>query len=551
MTHTKLHRVRLAASAAAIGALALAGCSAGGGGGTSGQGTAELDVPFGPATPAAAGELDSATWMLPAEPTTLDSDIDATTPDDMILANTCDRLMQVQPDLSLGNGVASDATWADDTHLVLTIRQDATFHDGSRVSTDDVVWSMRRHAAEGAAESDEYEKVVSIDRTGADQITVTTTQPDAIFLQAMAGDGGIVWNPRVIEAEGEKFGSPTSASACGGPYEVAEWKPGEQVTLERNDDYWQADRVGKTQRIVLRWADESAAANSLTAGEVDGAYFENPGAAQPFLGSADNAVYQGPATNTWVAVTTQRGALTDARLRQALSLAINRDGIAQAAFGGLARPWKTPVGSGAWGYEADAFQAAYDELEGAPAAPDEQDLAAAEKLVAEAGAPKDPIVIASNGSPVHNVIANALVDGAKKIGLPAEILSVPEVQYGDFYNDEQLRDSADLWPDVYYISKADPLGFYKNGRSDSSRNFVGFADPEYDRLVDEGYAATDDAERAKISIELERTWVENAVWLPVVATPATLVMSQDVTGVPSSAAYIYYPWVADLGRAKG
>src|SRR5690606_31299746 len=196
-----------------------------------------------------------------------------------VLANTSDRLMQVQPDLTLGQSIASDAEWIDDTHVVFTIRQDAVFHDGSPVSTADVLWSMQRHAAEGAAESDEYQNVVSIEQTGDDQITVTTTQPDAIFLQAMAGDGGIVWNPRVIEAEGDGFGGPGSASACSGPYQIESWEPGSQLTIAKFEDYWNPDVDALAERVVFRWAEESAIANSLTAGEAQGAYLENAGAA--------------------------------------------------------------------------------------------------------------------------------------------------------------------------------------------------------------------------------------------------------------------------------
>lgn len=148
------------------------------------------------------------------------------------------------------------------------------------------------------------------------------------------------------------------------------------------------------------------------------------------------------------------------------------------------------------------------------------------------------------------MIANALVAAAQSIGLEAEITVIPQVQYGDFYSDPELRGQADLWPDEYYISKNDPLGFYKNGASDASVNFGVFADPEYDALVDEGYAATDDAERAEITTELQKRWVEHAVWIPVVATPSTLIMSNDVTGVPASAAFIYYPWAVDLGSTE-
>ncbi|MFD5226708.1 ABC transporter substrate-binding protein [Microbacterium sp. NPDC058342] len=545
------HRpISLMIGALAVSSLALAGCSSGSGSDDDG-GAAQLDAPFGATTPAASGPIDSVTWMLGGEPTTLDADIDATTPDDTVLANVCDRLMQVQPDLTLGQGIASAADWVDDTHLVFTIRQDALFHDGSPVSTADVLWSMQRHSAEGAAESDEYQNVVSIEQTGDDQITVTTSQPDAILLQAMAGDGGIVWNPRVIEAEGDNFGSPTSASACSGPYEVTSWEAGSQLTITKFADYWNPDVDALAEEVVFRWAEETAIANSVTTGEAQGSFLENAGAAISFAGSSDVSVFQGPSTNAWVLETTDRGALTDERVRKALSLALDREGVATAAFGGLAEPWKTPVGSGSWGYEVEAFETAYDALKGAPAKPSEDDLAEAKKLIDEAGAPSEPIVVASNGSSTHNVIANALVAAAKSIGLEAEITVVPQVQYGDFYSDAELRGQADLWPDEYYISKNDPLGFYKNGKSDASVNFGVFSDPEYDALVDAGYAATDDAERAEITIDLQRRWVDHAIWLPVVATPATLIMSNDVTGVPSSAAYIYYPWAADLGSAKG
>ena len=546
----KQHRpLALTIGVLTVSTLALVGCSSASGDGD--DTAAALDAPFGATTPAANGPIETASWMLGGEPTTLDSDIDATTADDTVLANVCDRLMQVQPDLTLGQGLASAAEWVDDTHVVFTIEQGAVFHDGSPVSTADVLWSMQRHAAEGAAESDEYANVVSMDQTGDDQITVTTTQPDAIFLQAMAGDGGIVWNPRVIEAEGDNFGSPSSASACSGPYEVTSWEPGSELTITKFADYWKSDLDALAGEVVFRWAEESAIANSLTAGEAQGSFLENAGAATSFGGSSDISVFQGPSTNAWVLETTDRGAMTDVRIRQALSLALDREGIATAAFGGLAEPWKTPVGSGSWGYEVETFETAYDALEGAPAKPSEDDLAEAKALIEEAGAPADPIVVASNGSSSHNVIANALVAAAKSIGLEAEITVIPQVQYGDFYSDAELRGQADLWPDEYYISKNDPLGFYKNGKSDASVNFGVFNDPEYDALVDAGYAATDDAERAEITADLQQRWVDDMVWLPVVATPSTLIMSNDVTGVPSSAAYIYYPWAADLGSTKG
>lgn len=525
--------------------LVLTGCAGG-----AAEPTASPEIPFGDETPQAAGAQESATWMLTGEPATFDTDVDSGSPENTVLSNVCERLMEVQPDLTVEPRIASSAEWTDDTTVLLTIRQDATFHDGSPVSTEDVLWSMQRHAAEGADESDEYGNVVSMAVTAPDQITVTMAQRDAIFIQAMAGNGGIIWNPRVIEAEGDNFGQPSSPDACSGPYELGTWTPGDSVTIVKHADYWDADRAGLTDEITFRWAgDDTAVVNSLTSGEVHGAYFDGPSGVVALDGAANVNLYQGPATNVWNLITTDRGAMKDERIRQALSLALNRQGVSDAAFSGLAQPWKTPVGAGAWGYEKDEFQAAYDSLTGSPAVPSDDDLAAAKALVAEAGAPTEPIIIASSGSAVRNVISNAILSAAQSIGLEAEIVTVPASQYGDFYSDEALRSTADLWSDEYYISKNDPVGFYKNGASDASVNYVGFSDPDYDALVKQAQAATDDAERAGIAIDLQQRWSDASVWIPVVQSPATLAISSSLTGVPSSSAYLYYPWASALGSA--
>lgn len=507
-------------------------------------------ISFGTMTPPAAGPVESITWMLPAEPATFDTDIDSGAQENTVLANVCERLMEVQPDLTTAPRLAASAEWVDETHLVFTVRGDARFHDGSAVTADDVLWSMRRHARKDADESDEYTNVAGIEKTGPDRLTVTMKQPDATFLQAMAGNGGVVWNPRVVEAQGAAFGTPSSPDACSGPYTLADWNPGTSITLARTENYWDSTRIAAVDRIVFTWADQSAVVNSLISGDADGAFLGEPAAAVALRGADNVTLAQGPATNAWSLIATGRGPARDQRIRQALSLALNRAGITKSAFGGLAQPWKTPVGSGAWGYQRPVFQAAYDALSGAPAEPSAADLAAAKGLVAAAGAPAQPLVVASDGSSTRNVLAAALVDAARRIGLAAQILTVPPQQYGDFYTDAALRDRADFWSDEYYISKNDPIGFYKNGASTARVNFTKFSDPVYDATVKRAQRTLDEAARAALVSDLQARWVAAAVWIAVVQSPATLAMSDSITGAPSSAAYLYYPWALALGSTE-
>ena len=497
-------------------------------------------------TQVASGPLASATWLTPEEPSTLDlTNAQANDPSDLIMANVCERLNKLNSDMSVGPGVASKYTWKTPTTLVFTLRDNVKFHDGTTMTADDVLWSLKRNAAEGTAENDEFVNVRSMVKSGPNQITFTMTQPDAVLIEALAGDAGVIQERKAILAQGKSFGTPSGKDACTGPYTVKEWKSGQRVVISKFDGYWDTPRAARTTEITFKWADDDAVVNSMLTGSAQGTYLENLASAARLTKNKSTTVSQGPDTRVWSLFATERGGLADPNLRKALSLALDRDGVNRAAFAGLGQPWKEPVGSGAWGYEKSTFQAAYDKLPGSPDKPTADDIAAAKKLVTAAGATK-PIVVASDGSSARNTLANALVDAAGKIGLKATITQVPTAQYGDYYDNPTLRKTADLWSDDYFISKTDPVGFYKNGASDSEVQWV-LKDPAYDKLVKDGRAALNNVKRATIAIRLAQRWAAAKPWISAVQTPNTVVLSSKVTGVPASGSVRYYPWAADLG----
>ncbi|MCI2419346.1 ABC transporter substrate-binding protein [Saccharopolyspora sp. K220] len=537
----------LAAGALGCATLAvIAGC----GGAPVSPSQAKQNVRLVDSTPAASGPLDKATWFMPKEPATLDQDNDAAgATTDTVMGNVCERLVQVQPDLTIKPWLAEKFEWTTPTTLVFTIRQGVRFHSGNVMTADDVVWSMNRHRADGANESDEFVNVTGVSQTGPNEVTVTTTQSDAVFVKALSGTGGVVFERKAVEAQGDTFGTPRGDDACTGPLDLKSWDSGRQIVLTKFADYWNKERVSKTGELTIRWADDDAVVNSLLTGEADGAYLENIASAAGLANAPNTTVSQGADTRVWNSMVTERGALADPRLRKALSLALDRDGVSRAALAGLGVPASEPVGSGAWGYQADKFRAASQELAaGAPATPTAQNIEAAKKLVAEVGNTQQ-ILVASDGTTVRDVIANAVVTAAKEIGLDARIIQFPPQQYGDYYSDANFRKQADLFTDDYFVSKNDPVGFYKNGASDSSVNWV-LNDPEYDALVQQGKAELDDVKRADLAIDLANRWAEAMPWLSVVQSPTTVVLSTDVTGVPASGAFRNYPWAADLG-AKG
>ncbi|WP_425473631.1 ABC transporter substrate-binding protein [Streptomyces tailanensis] len=133
-----------------------------------------------------------------------------------MLSNVCERLYQLQPDMSVRPSLVEKETRPDAKTLVLTLRDGVTFHDGSTMTADDVLHSLRRHAEPEMEQSDEFESVSGMAKTGDREITIRFEQPDALFTQALAGDAGLVYNREQVEQAGGDFGTPGQGDACSG-----------------------------------------------------------------------------------------------------------------------------------------------------------------------------------------------------------------------------------------------------------------------------------------------------------------------------------------------
>ncbi|SDK17655.1 peptide/nickel transport system substrate-binding protein [Lentzea albidocapillata subsp. violacea] len=498
-------------------------------------------------TPKAAAPVERVNWLVESEPDTLDLDTQGGAPASTVVSNICERLLQVQPDMTIKPWLARSTANPDPKTLVLTLRDDVKFHDGSPMTADDVLFSLKRHADPANEQSDEFGRVASIDQTGPLEITVRFTQPDALFTQALAGDAGLVYNREQVEAAGKDFGTPGSGDACSGPFTLSSWKSGDSITIKRHDAY--RGEKPLAGEVVFRWASDSALVNALATGAADGVFVDSLATATAFEGKQGVDRYFGPSTAALVLIPTERGGLKDPKIRTALSLALDRQGISDAGFGGLAQPWATPVGSGAWGYAKEAFAAAQKDLTDAPARPTDADLVRAKQLVHEAThKPSGPIVIGTDSKQGRTVMANAARDALRRIGLDAEIKTVPTPKYSEFYGEAAARKDIDLLVADWYISKSDPIGLYDNAISGSSNNWVGFADPQYDQAVQEALSTLDDSRRAALVIDVQRRYTQAAVWISVAQVPNTLLIDHELTGPPASMAYLYSPWAAALGK---
>jgi peptide/nickel transport system substrate-binding protein len=542
---------RLAACAVPILAVALGAC----GGKDDDAAKAPVDISkeanVSATTPAPTGDVDRVTWALGAEPASLDWVYGYDYPPNTVLANLCESLLRIGPDFAVEPNLAESFENPDPKTWVYKLRSGVQFHSGGEMTADDVVFSLKRHMDPdvGSYWTTAFTNVASIEKTGDLEVTVRLKRPDALFNQMMAVPPGVVESKAAVQSAGKDYGGPQKGVDCTGPFEFGKWDKGQSVTLDRFDGYWDAERKAHAAQLEIDFiSDATARVNAVLSGAVDGTYALPASAVEKVERAGIGTVFRGPQTSTMnLIVGDLDGPLGKVEIRKALSLAIDRDGFLAAAIGGRGEPSRAVAAKLTWGTgpARDVYAAAWDAL-GEPA----QDVEAAKQLVADAGAPSEPVVIAvSSGDPVQQVIANEVQAAGKRIGVPVEIKPVPPDSYGALFGDASARKGVDLFWTTWYADIADALQIYQNWESKSFANYAGWKDPAYDGLIADALTEPDPVKRAEIVVKAQEIVSDQLPWIPIAQANNTAYMNKRITGAPASNAYLYYPWGAEVGAA--
>ncbi|MET4159889.1 ABC transporter substrate-binding protein [Agromyces sp. PvR057] len=499
-------------------------------------------------TAAPSGDIDSFTWANYGEPYSLDYAYAFDYADNMVLSNVCESLLRLNPDYTLTPGLAESFEQSSPTTWVYRIRDGVTFHDGTPLTAADVVASMSRHLdpAVGSSWYSVYQNVTSIEQTGDREVTVTTAIPDSQFNQGMGGSAGVIESAATLAEKGADYGNSTGLVNCTGPFELSEWKSGESITLTRYDGYWDDRLMAKSGEVRFVFMnDANARINALKSGDVDGSWMLPTDGIAQLQASGAGDVYFGLSTATSnLIVSDTDGPLSDPRVRQALMMALDREGILEAAAKGYGSVSNALTTESVWGEASEQTRTeAFSGLEEYP-----RDLEAAKQLVEEAGATGEKIVFAT--APISNdftVVSQATVAAAQSIGLDAEIKTVTPNAYTALFSDPSAREDVDLFYTVWYLSSPDPLEMYGVLRTGEFSNYGEWSDPDFDRIANEAVGTADPDARAKLTSELQHIANEQLPWLPLYTSPMPVFVGERITGVAPSIAFLYYPWAATIG----
>ena len=376
----------------------------------------------------------------------------------------------VEPELAEKWTVAPDGMSAD-----FTLRQGVKFSDGTPLTADDVVFSLRRAVDQKSSWGFLFSPVKAVTKVDEHTIRFEMSDPFAPLLPALSTFAASIFSKANFEKWGDQAGSHPLGTAA---FMLDHWTQGQEVALVRNPNYWQAgkpylDKV--TFRVV---GDDTARVLQLNSGDVD--LITNVTANQvDQIRSTGNQVYTLSGTvGGMITFNEKIKPFDETPVRCALAHAVDREAIAQVVFFGRATASKSLLPSSTFFYDPNTNPISYD-------------LDAAKRILATSSVPSGFEFQADVPSGESSTVAIAQIWAASlaKIGVKMNINPVEQTTMQDVINSEQYTVAIGNWtndtpdPDELLGVSLDYTaqnGHHSNYHSDEARNLVLAARKELD-----------------------------------------------------------------------
>lgn len=448
-------------------------------------------------------DLDATlTVGLVLEPTNLDiRHTSGAAIEQILIDNIYEGLVTRSQDNEIEPRLASEYEVSDDgLTYTFTLNPEVTFHSGTALTSADVVASYEAVRTDQTLQGNaEFANVASITAPDATTVVITLTEPNQNFLFTLTGPAGLVFQ------SGDATDLQTAENGTG-PFTLENWSKGSTITFARSDAYW--GEPAKVAEVVFEYIpDFTAGVNAALDGSLDVLTAVDPNLAPQLEDSGDFILTTGRTTDkATLAFNNAKAPLDDARVREALRLAIDHEGLVEAV--GAGETLYGPIPELDPGYEDLADVAPYD--------PDR-----AKELLAEAGQ-DDLDLTLTIPSFYGTTVPQVLVSDFAKVGVTLEVDAV----------------EFPTWLEDVYTNKDYELSFVLHVEP---RDFGNFADPDYyfnydnpevQSLYAEALAEVDEDASAKLLAEAARLVSEDhaADWLYNGATITAV--TPVVTGFP-------------------
>ena len=466
---------------------------------------------------------------LASEPSSIDPHYHNLTPNNALAREIFDRLVMPDDKQILKPGLAVSWKAVDDLTWEFKLREGVKWHDGSPFTADDVVFTFERapDVPNSPSSFGTYLKGKTIEKVDDFTVRIKTETPYPLMPNDMS-TFSIVSKKHGAGAGTEDYNSG-KASVGTGAYKFVEWVPGDRIVLARNDDFW-GDKPEWEKVTIKPIKSGPARLAALLAGDVD--FIEGVPTTDierlrddkeitlsqgisnrviylhldhfrddsPFVKAADGGAIKNP--------------LRDARVRKAISKAINRDAIVSRVMEGVAVKAGQLLPEGFFGVSEKLQPVDYDP-EGA------------KKLLTEAGV-ADGFQLTIHGPNDRYIndakIAEAIAQMLTRVGIKTAVETMPK----SVYFKRASRGGPDGTPEFSFVlvgwgagtgEASSPLKSllhtYDKDRGFGASNRGRYSNPDVDKLVEEALSTIDDGKRAALLAEATEVAVEDGGIIPL------------------------------------
>lgn len=409
--------------------------------------------------------------------------------------------------------LAEKWSWQDNyRNLVFFLRKNVKWHDGKPFTSKDVkfTFDMLREAPEAQAKlrinprKDWYANVEAIETADPHTVVFRLKRPQPSLLVLLASGYAPVYAAHVPPA------SYRTGCIGTGPFKVKEWRKGEFVEYVKNPDYFVKGRPYLDGLRYVAIVERGTRTAAIQAGRLDVSF---PGETSKTLAEQlKKAVPQlvitpvGTTVNDNIIMNVKKPPFDNVKVRLAVSYAIDRRALIQAAHGGGAVVGASlaPKPYGVWGLPEK-------DLLALPGYGKPEDMKAkARKLLAEVGVtPQNPLRVemATRAIAIYVDMASFVINELKQVGIEATLKQIETAQWHAM----ATRGDYQIGANLTGLGVDDPDGnFYENYACGSPRNYSQYCNEQLMKMVDQQSQELNPAKRLALVAAIQKTLEDEA-----------------------------------------
>lgn len=441
-----------------------------------------------------------------------------------------DGLIELDTSGKVQPGLAE--SWeADEKQITFHLREGVTFHNGEKMTAEDVVFSIQEMVNNSTGGKATNYSACDVDGiTTPDDYTVVIPMKEDNSAQLSYFAEMLIVNKKAYEEMGDQFQYEPVGT---GPFKISDWVVGDVMTFESFDDYWAGAPVLKNVKIRTI----SEVSQALIEVETGGAdIMINPDGndvARVLNGEIEGVKAITEPTlvlrNNNVNFNHDSQYMSNKKVREAIAHCIDREAWASIISPGVGVPAYCSVASGIWGYDdtmKDNYPYAYD-------------LEAAKACLTEAGYPDGfSCVILTDSRTYHQALVELLQATLSQVGITLEVQTMELAKQKEVM---ATGEGFDLFLLDNVGSAGDPLSSLWR---DSNPEFSGAGGTnylfytmdkegaaEYAEILHKIRACYDDSERMELCKEMQQIFAEKLIWLPVNSIQAYVLATESLQGV--------------------